>query len=57
MAVPGFQELMLPVLRAVEDGKTYTNAQVNERVAEALSLTSDDLAEMLPLQTERATSG
>jgi len=48
MAVPGFQELMLPALRAVEDGKTYTNAQVNERVAEALSLTADDMAEMLP---------
>lgn len=48
MAVPGFQELMLPALRAVEDGRTYTNAQVNERVAEALALTADDMAEMLP---------
>lgn len=48
MPVPDFQSLMLPVLHAVEDGETYTNAQVNERVAEALLLTADDLSEMLP---------
>lgn len=48
MAVPGFQELMLPVLQAVQDGKTYTNAQVNDRVAEALLLGPDDLVELLP---------
>lgn len=48
MPVPDFQLLMLPVLRAVDDGETYTNAQINERVAGTLSLTAEDLAEMLP---------
>lgn len=48
MAVPDYQSLMLPVLRAAEDSKTYTTSEVNHRVASALSLTASDLAEMLP---------
>jgi restriction system protein len=48
MAVPDFQSLMIPVLRAVADGKTYTAAEVNNRVAKDLLLTEADLAELLP---------
>jgi restriction system protein len=47
MAVPDFQSLMLPVLRAVADGDIAA-AEVRSRVAAELRLTESDLAEMLP---------
>jgi len=48
VAVPDFQSMMLPVLRAVQDGKTYTTSEVNQQVAVDLKLTDSDLAELLP---------
>jgi restriction system protein len=48
MSVPDFQTLMLPVLQAVSSAETVTSADLRHRVSAALSLSSDDLAEMLP---------
>jgi restriction system protein len=48
MAVPDFQSLMIPVLKACSDGTILTTAEVNDRVAAALGLTDADLAELLP---------
>lgn len=48
MAVPDFQSLMLPVLRAFEDGKDTSVGDVRARVANAERLTDHDLREMLP---------
>jgi restriction system protein len=48
MAIPDFQSLMIPVLRAVEDGKIHTSAEITETVGKALALTEAELAEMLP---------
>ena len=48
MAVPDFQSLMLPVLRALEDGEDTSVRRVRERVASAEGLTKTDLKEMLP---------
>ena len=48
MAVPDFQSLMVPVLKACADGTTIKAAEVSHRVATALSLTEADLAELLP---------
>jgi restriction system protein len=47
MAVPDFQSLMLPVLRAVADGEIAA-ADLRSRVADDLRLAEADLAEMLP---------
>jgi restriction system protein len=47
MAVPDFQSLMLPVLRAAADGDIAA-ADLRNRVASELQLTDVDLAEMLP---------
>ena len=47
MAVPDFQSLMLPVLRAAADGDVSAS-DLRSRVAAALQLTEADLAEMLP---------
>ena len=47
MAVPDFQSLMLPVLRAVADGD-ISAADLRGRVAAELRLTETDLPEMLP---------
>ena len=47
MAVPDFQSLMLPALRAVADGE-ISASDLRSRIATALRLTEADLAEMLP---------
>jgi restriction system protein len=47
MAVPDFQSLMLPVLRAAADGD-ISAPELRSRVADDLRLTEADLAEMLP---------
>lgn len=46
--IPDFQTLMLPVLRAMADGKDTPVHVVRERVAAAQHLTEGDLREMLP---------
>ena len=48
MAVPDFQSLMLPVLKAFADGGEPTLAQVRERVAAVEGLSAEDVREMLP---------
>ena len=53
MPVPDFQSLMLPVLRALEDGADTSVRKVRERVAKAESLTDEDLREMLPSGRQR----
>jgi len=47
MAVPDFQSLMLPVLRAAAD-RDISAADLRSRIAAELRLTEADLAEMLP---------
>ena len=48
MAVPDFQSLMLPSLKAFAGGGEPTLTQVRERVAAAEGLAADDVREMLP---------
>jgi restriction endonuclease Mrr len=47
MAVPDFQSLMLPVLRAVADGQ-ISAIEMRDRVAGGIGLTEGELAERLP---------
>lgn len=47
MAVPGFQDLMLPFLRICEDGQERTVSQIGEIIAKQMSLTEQDLQEVL----------
>ena len=48
MAVPGFQEFMLPLLLITNDGNDHTLADVLDRLFRDLRLTDDDRREMLP---------
>lgn len=48
MAVPDYETLMLPVLRALGDGRTLSAKQLREAVAQDLGLSSDDRAETIP---------
>lgn len=47
MAVPGFQDLMLPFLQICKDGQERTVAQIGEIIAKQMSLTEQDLQEVL----------
>ncbi len=48
MAIPGFQELTLPVLREYADGAEHSTREVRERIARLLLLTDEELREPLP---------
>ena len=48
MAVPAFNEYLLPTLRACNDGAEHTVSQLVETLAQHFALTPEDLAEMLP---------
>lgn len=47
MAVPGFQDLMLPFLQICNDGKERTVAEVGEVIAAQLHLSEEDLQETM----------
>lgn len=47
MAVPDFQSLMLPVLRATAAGE-ISSTELRDRVATEMKLSEDDVSEMLP---------
>ena len=48
MPVPDTQSFLLPVLKALADGKELSLADLQEQVAESLRLTPDDIGEMMP---------
>ena len=48
MAVPDFQTLMLPVLREFADGAEHATKDIRQRVAAALGLGAEEIAEVLP---------
>lgn len=48
MSVPKYDELMKPLLEIVKDGKVYKIKDVTTALAQQLSLSSEDLSEMLP---------
>lgn len=48
MAVPKYDELMKPLLMAVKDGRIYKIKDVTATLAQQLSLSAEELAEMLP---------
>ncbi len=53
MAVPKYNELYIPFLRALADGKVHTLKEIKETVADALQLTEDELSERI--QSNRQT--
>lgn len=48
MAVPDFQTLMLPLLRFAGDAQEHSVAEARSALASEFTLTSDELAQMLP---------
>jgi restriction system protein len=47
LAVPKYNELYIPFLRALADGKVHTLKEIKETVADALQLTEDELSERI----------
>ena len=48
MSVPKYDELMKPLLVAIQDGAAYKIKDIYNILEKRLNLTEDDLAEMLP---------
>lgn len=48
MAIPDYQEIMLPLLELSADGQIHTLRGMKDTLAERFSLTSEEVTEMLP---------
>lgn len=48
MAIPNYQEFMLPTLEVIADGQEHKNSEVAQAVAKILNITDEDMQEMLP---------
>lgn len=53
MAIPGFQEFLLPVLTITGDGEEHSLAAVRETIAARFGLTPEDRNELLPSGKQR----
>ena len=52
MAVPSFQDFMLPTLKLIADNCEHKSRDIVERAADVLNLTDEDKQEKLPSQTQ-----
>jgi Restriction endonuclease len=53
MAIPGYQDLMLPLLKLVSDGKEYSLREIIERLAKEFNLSEENRNEFLPSGRQR----
>ena len=53
MAIPGYQDLMLPLLKLVSDGKEYLLREIIERLAKEFNLSEEERNEFLPSRLQR----
>jgi restriction system protein len=48
MAIPKYDEIMLPLLRVLSDGQEHSKAELVQRMADHFKLTPEERAQMLP---------
>lgn len=48
MAIPKYDEMMLPLLRFLEDGTEHAQRELSDRIAAHFKLTPEECAKMLP---------
>jgi restriction system protein len=48
MAIPDFQSLMLPFLKAIGDGNDHANSEITQALAQQYKLTEEELQQKLP---------
>jgi len=53
MAIPKYDEIMLPLLKVLSDGQSHTKRELTEKMADHFGLTADERQQMLP--STRAT--
>nr|MDO8100128.1 restriction endonuclease [Candidatus Njordarchaeota archaeon] len=46
--IPSYEELMLPLLKLIRDGKEHTMKEVSEKLAKSLNLSDEELAKPIP---------
>src|SRR5438046_1151147 len=48
MAIPTYDQIMLPLLQTLEDGQLHTRRELSKRMADQFQLTPEERASMLP---------
>lgn len=51
--IPDYQTLMLPFLKIIGDGQTYTTAEITPILAKEFNLTEEELNELTPTKTHK----
>ena len=52
MAIPEFQEIMLPLLKSLSDGEVYTVSELVAPLANSFNLSQDERQELLPKKSQ-----
>lgn len=52
MAIPGYQELMLPIVRIASDGREHTVTETMDGLAAQMGISEADRDELLPSGTQ-----
>lgn len=53
MAIPTYEQIMLPLLELLKDENTYNNKECVEKLSEKLNLTEEEVRELLPSGRKR----
>ena len=53
MAIPTYEQIMLPLLELLKDENTYNNKECVEKLSENLNLTEEEVRELLPSGRKR----
>ncbi|HAT4104777.1 TPA: restriction endonuclease [Clostridium perfringens] len=53
MAIPTYEQIMLPMLELLKDENTYNNKECVEKLSEKLNLTEEEVRELLPSGRKR----
>ena len=48
MAIPNFEELMLPILRFISDSEVHTSADILENIIETFNLSEEEINKLVP---------
>lgn len=53
MTIPSYQEVMLPLLKFVSDGRVYSMRENYDKLAEEFQLSDEEREKLLPSGTQR----
>lgn len=51
--IPSYEELMLPLLKAIRDEKIHSNEEIEKRLANEFQLTEEEIQEFVSIKNKK----